>query len=383
MGAIARNLNVGASVPTPPEEENASLDGTLRVISEDGHTDPATDPKLSKDAVLRLYRYMLLERLLDGRMLSLQRQGRIGFYGPSVGQEASIVGAALAMEPQDWIVPQYREPGAALLRGMPLSQLVAQLFGNALDPIKGRQMPCHYAYREGNFMSIASTVGTQISHAVGIAWAAKLREDPVACLVYFGDGGTSTADFHTGMNFAGVFKAPVVFLCNNNQWAISLPVRKQTATKTLAEKAIAYGFDGVRVDGMDALAVVAAVWEARRKARAGGGPTLVEAVTYRLGPHSSSDDPSRYRDEKEVEPWRKRDPIDLLRKHIIARGVWDGEADKRLVQELDDAITEAVHAVERSPPPPIDALFTDVYAETPWHLREQLEDLRALRGGAR
>ena len=159
----------------------------LRVLRDDGHADPLTDPKLSKDEVIRLYGYMLLERLLDGRMLSLQRQGRIGFYGPSVGQEAAIVGAAFAMEPQDWIIPQYREPGAALLRGMPLAQLVAQLFGNDQDPIRGRQMPCHYAYRQGNFMSIASTVGTQIPHAVGVAWAAKIRKDPIACLVYFGD----------------------------------------------------------------------------------------------------------------------------------------------------------------------------------------------------
>ena len=355
----------------------------LRVLRDDGHADPLTDPKLSKDEVIRLYGYMLLERLLDGRMLSLQRQGRIGFYGPSVGQEAAIVGAALAMEPQDWIVPQYREPGAALLRGMPLAQLVAQLFGNDQDPIRGRQMPCHYAYRQGNFMSIASTVGTQIPHAVGVAWAAKIRKDPIACLVYFGDGGTSTADFHVGMNFAGVFQVPVVFLCNNNQWAISLPVRRQTATETIAEKAIAYGFDGVRVDGMDALAVVAAVREAQRKARSGGGPTLVEALTYRLGPHSSSDDPSRYRDEAEVEPWRRSDPIDILRKHLMAQGFWDDDAEKRLLQELDDAITEAVHAVERSPPPPIETLFTDVYQEMPWHLREQLEDLRILRGGGR
>ncbi len=354
----------------------------LRVLTDDGHADPATDPKLSKDAILSLYRYMLLERVLDGRMLSLQRQGRIGFYGPSVGQEAAIVGAAFAMEPQDWIVPQYREPGAALLRGMPLAQLVAQLFGNDMDPIRGRQMPCHYSYRQGNFMSIASTVGTQIPHAVGVAWAAKIRKDPIACLVYFGDGGTSTADFHAGMNFAGVFKAPVVFLCNNNQWAISLPVRRQTATQTLAEKAVAYGFEGVRVDGMDALAVVAAVRDAQRKARAGDGPTLVEALTYRLGPHSSSDDPTRYRDEKEVEPWRRRDPIDVLRNHLVARDIWDTDADRGLHLELDDAITEAVHAVERSPPPPIDALFTDVYAEMPWHLREQLDDLRTLRGGA-
>ena len=354
----------------------------LRVIRDDGHADPTTDPNLAKEDLLALYRFMLLERTLDSRMLSLQRQGRIGFYGPSLGQEAAIVGAAFAMEPRDWIFPQYREPGAALVRGMPLRQLIAQFFGNAEDPIHGRQMPCHYVYRAGNFMSISSVVGSQIPLAVGAAWAATIRKDPVACLVFFGDGGTSTADFHVGMNFAGVFKAPVVFLCNNNQWAISLPVRKQTAAETIAQKAIAYGFDGVRVDGMDALAVVAAVRNAQRKARAGGGPTLVEALTYRLGPHSSSDDTSRYRDEKEVEVWRRHDPIDVLRNHLTAKGIWDADADRHLAQELDDAITEAVHAVERAPPPTIDAMFSDVYAETPWHLREQLEELRRTQGGA-
>ena len=355
----------------------------LRVIGDDGLADPATDPKLSPDELIRLYRFMLLERTLDQRMLSLQRQGRIGFYGPSLGQEAAIVGAAFAMEPPDWIFPQYREPGAALVRGMPLAQLIAQFFGNALDPIHGRQMPCHYVYRAGNFMSISSVVGSQIPIAVGSAWAAAIRKDPVACLVYFGDGGTSTADFHVGMNFAGVFRAPVVFLCNNNQWAISLPFRRQTAAETIAQKAAAYGFEGVRVDGMDALAVYAAVRAAQRGARAGKGPTLVEAVTYRLGPHSSSDDPTRYRDEKEVEAWRRRDPLDLMRSHLVARGLWDGDADGRLKQELDDAITEAVHAVELAPPPPLDSLFTDVYAEMPPHLAAQLDDARRLPGGQR
>ena len=355
----------------------------LRVIRDDGHGDPATDPRLPKEQMLELYRIMVLERTLDNRMLSLQRQGRIGFYGPSLGQEAAIVGAAVAMDPRDWIFPQYREPGAALVRGMPLRELVAQFFGNAEDAIKGRQMPCHYVYRAGNFMSISSCVGTQIPLAVGTAWAARIRKDPIVCLVYFGDGGTSTADFHVGMNFAGVFHAPVVFLCNNNQWAISVPFHKQTAAETVAQKAAAYGFEGVRVDGMDALAVVAAVRAAQRKAHAGGGPTLVEAVTYRLGPHSSSDDPSRYRDEKEVEAWRRRDPIDLMRTHLIARGMWDADADRRLSQEIDDAITEAVHAVEPAPPPPLDAMFSDVYADEPWHLREQLDDLLRIRGGVR
>jgi len=353
----------------------------LRVITDDGRADPATDPNLSRDELISLYRGMLLERTLDQRMLSLQRQGRIGFYGPSVGQEAAIVGAAFAMDPRDWIFPQYREPGAALVRGMPLREMIAQFFGNAQDPIQGRQMPCHYVYRAGNFMSISSVVGSQIPLAVGAAWAARIRNDPIVCLVYFGDGGTSTADFHTGMNMAGVFRAPVVFLCNNNQWAISVPVRKQTATETIAQKAAAYGFEGIRVDGMDALAVVSAVRAAQRKARGGGGPTLVEAVTYRLGPHSSSDDPTRYRDEKEVEPWRKRDPVDVMRNHLVARGIWDSNAEKRLHQELDDAITEAVHAVEAAPPPAVDAMFTDVYEGVPWHLDEQLRDLREVRGG--
>ena len=353
----------------------------LKVIRDDGSADPAGDPGLSEEDAIRLYRFMLLERTLDQRMLSLQRQGRIGFYGPSVGQEAAIVGAAFATGPTDWIFPQYREPGAALVRGMPLAELIAQFFGNAKDPVQGRQMPCHYVYRAGNFMSISSVVGSQIPLAVGAAWAATIRKDDAAFLVYFGDGGTSTPDFHVGMNFAGVFRAPVVFLCNNNQWAISLPLHKQTRAETIAQKASAYGIEGVRVDGMDALAVFAATRRAVEKARSGGGPTLVEALTYRLGPHSSSDDPSRYRDEKEVEAWRQRDPIDLMRGHLVARGIWDAEADARLRQELDDAITEAVHAVESAPPPPIESVFADVYAEMPPNLEEQLEDVRRLRGG--
>src|SRR3989442_642023 len=193
---------------------------------DDGSTNPELDPKLSPSDAVRLYRLMLMERILDTRMLALQRQGRIGFYGPSVGQEATIVAPALALESGDWVFPQYREPGAALARGMPLLDLVNQFMGNAADAVHGRQMPCHYVFRRGNYMSISSCVGTQIPLAVGAAWAAKLRGDRVVTLVYFGDGGTSTSDFHSGMNFAGVFRTPTVFVCNNNQWAISLPVAR-------------------------------------------------------------------------------------------------------------------------------------------------------------
>jgi pyruvate dehydrogenase E1 component alpha subunit len=323
---------------------------------------------------------MVLERILDNRMLALQRQGRIGFYGPSVGQEAAILGAAMAMDGDDWIVPQYREPGAALIRGMPLKDLICQLIGNSEDPVKGHQMPCHYAYRKGNYLSISSPVGTQLPHAVGIAWAMKLRGDRKAVLVFFGDGGTSTADFHAAMNFAGVFRTPCVFLCNNNQWAISLPVEKQTASATLAEKARAYGLDGVRVDGMDALAVYRATRRANARARQGEGPTMIEALTYRVGPHSSSDDPSRYRDEAQVAAWRARDPILRFRKYLQAAGWWDDGREARLEQEIGDEITHAIQEAERAPPPPLETLFADVYEDPPTALREQRDATLALHG---
>lgn len=349
----------------------------LRVIRDDGSTDPALDPRLAPTDAIRLYRGMMLERILDTRMLALQRQGRIGFYGPSVGQEAAILGAALAMHPEDWVVPQYREPGAALIRGMPLRDLICQFMGNAEDPAKGHQMPCHYVYRKGNYLSISSPVGTQLPHAVGIAWAMRIRGERAAVLTYFGDGATSTADFHVALNFAGVYRVPCVFLCNNNQWAISLPVSKQTASATLAQKARAYGFDGVRVDGMDALAVYRETRAAAEKARAGGGPTVVEALTYRLGPHSSSDDPSRYRDEREVEKWRARDPLVVFRRYLERSRLWDEERDAGLEKEIGDEITRAVAEAERVPPPGPETLFVDVYAQPSWNLREQMDETGA------
>ena len=352
----------------------------LRVIHDDGSTDPALDPRLPEADAVRLYRGMMLERVLDDRMLALQRQGRIGFYGPAVGQEAAIVGAAMALDPDDWIVPQYREPGAALLRGMPLRELLCQLMGNAEDPVKGRQMPCHYVYRKGNYLSISSPVGTQLPHAVGIGWGMRIRGDRSVVLVYFGDGATSTADFRVAMNFVGVFKVPCVFLCNNNQWAISLPVARQTASETLAMKAQAYGFDGLRVDGMDGLAVYRATRDAVDRARSGHGPTMVEALTYRLGPHSSSDDPSRYRDETEVSAWRERDPLLVFRRYLERSFRWDDRKEAALEKELGDEITRAVADAERVRAPALDTLFSDVYADIPWNLREQATQLDAILG---
>ena len=350
------------------------MEDLLRVIRDDGSTAEEEDPRLPAVEAQRLYRFMRLQRIFDERMIALQRQGRIGFYGPAMGQEAAVVGAAMAMEPDDWIVPQYREPAAALVRGMPMVQLIGQIAGNSADPVQGRQMPCHYVYRAGNYLSISSPVGTQIPQAAGVAWAMSLRRARTAVLVYFGDGATSTSDFHAGLNFAGVFRVPCVFLCNNNQWAISLPVSRQTAVASLASKAAAYGVLGVRVDGMDALAVYGAVRAAADRARSGGGSTMVEAVTYRYGPHSTSDDPSRYRDEAEVDAARARDPLVLFRRYLERAGLWDAAKEDTLVRELEDEIARAIAEVERASPVPLESMFHEVFETMPGSLKNQMEE---------
>ena len=353
----------------------------LQVVHDDGSSDAEAEPALSADELRALYRGLVLVRTLDTRMLSLQRQGRIGFYVPSSGEEAVQVGSAAAMRPEDWIFPAYREPGVALWRGFPLLQYICQMYGNAEDLLRGRQMPNHYALRDINLVSISSPVGTQIPHAVGAAWAMKIRGEKAVAIVYFGDGATSQGDFHAGMNFAGVFRVPCVFFCKNNQWAISVPLDRQTASKTLAAKAKAYGFGGVRVDGNDVLAVYAATKRAADHARSGGGPTMIEALTYRMGPHSSSDDPTRYRKQEEVEHWKQRDPIERFRRYLEHKGLYEEAWDQALRKEIDDEITEAVRHAEKVPPPPVETVFTDVYAELPWHIREQMEEF--VKGGYR
>ncbi len=353
----------------------------FRIVEADGSFDKDLDPRLPEADLKKVYRTMLLTRALDTRMLSLQRQGRIGFYVPSTGQEACQVGGAFPLRPEDWVFPAYREPGAALWRGFPLRTLMDQFFGNAEDLAKGRQMPNHYGNRAVNYVSPSSPVGTQIPMAVGAAWAAKIRGEKAVTLVFFGDGATSQGDFHAGMNFAGVFQAPTVFFCNNNQWAISVPREHQTAAKTLAAKAQAYGFEGVRVDGNDVLAVIEVTSQAVDKARSGGGPTMIEAITYRLGPHSSSDDPTRYRPAAQVEEWKRKDPLVRFRAYLENRDLWDEIDDAALQKELDELLTEAVRQAEKVAPPSLETLFTDVYAEMPPHLKEQMDEF--MRSGER
>jgi pyruvate dehydrogenase E1 component alpha subunit/2-oxoisovalerate dehydrogenase E1 component alpha subunit len=323
---------------------------------------------------------MLRVRLLDERMLHLQRQGRIAFYAEGRGQEAAVLGGVAALEARDWVVPAHREIGAALYRGLPLGAIVAQLFGNARDIGKGRQMPVHPAApRALNFVPPSSCVATQLPHAAGLAWAAKMRRDPVVVLAYLGEGATSAEDFHAGVNFAAVYHVPAIFLCVNNQWAISTPASRQTASRTFAIKALAYGMPGVRVDGNDVLAVYATVSEAVARARAGGGPTLVEAVTYRMGAHSSSDDPTRYRTPDDDAGWRDKDPLRRFGAYLAATGVLDQAGAAAQREEIEAEIKAAVEAEESAPPPPLASLIENVYARPPATLVEQLADLERVR----
>jgi pyruvate dehydrogenase E1 component alpha subunit len=350
----------------------------IRVLSDDGTLDPRHDPGLEDREVIDIYRWMVTTRQLDERLVALQRQGRIGFHVGSLGEEAAIIGSAFAMRKTDWLFPCYREFGAALMRGLGLQTFLDNMFGNANDTVQGRQMPDHYTCREVGWCSISSPVGTQITQAVGFSWGAKIDGKDVASLVYFGDGATSSTDFHSGMNFAGVFKVPVVFFCRNNGWAISVPVERQTATRTFAEKAAAYGIPGVRVDGNDLFAVVSVVREAVRRGEQGLGPTLIEAITYRMGGHSTSDDPNRYRATDQLKPWADRDPLERGRQYLERRKLWDDRKELALIADIDQRFRAVVAISEKTPPPPLESMFEDVFEKPPWHLQEQRAEL--LRG---
>jgi len=318
-----------------------------------------------------MYREMKRIRLLDQRMTMLQRQGRVGFYGACTGQEAAAVAAGLAASSEDWIFPALRENAILLVRGFALGSYLAQIYGNSADPLKGRQMPNHISAKSVHQVSWSSCIGTQLPHAVGAALAAKMKGDPVAAIAFLGDGATSVGDFHGAMNFAAVFQAPTVFVCQNNQWSISVPVSRQTASVTIAIKGRAYGMPSVRVDGNDVVAAYLAIADALTRARGGGGPTFLELLTYRMAPHSTSDDPSRYRSADEVESWARKDPLDRLARHLTRRGLLTGADDDRLEQELLERIAAAIAEVEGYGPPDASTLFDDVYAEVPWHLQEQ------------
>ncbi|MFO0739207.1 MAG: thiamine pyrophosphate-dependent dehydrogenase E1 component subunit alpha [Labilithrix sp.] len=357
--------------------------GLFTVLREDGSADPATDPKIEREILLEGYRHMRRLRMLDARMILLQRQGRVGFYGACTGQEAVPIATGLVCTPEDWVFPALREQSIMLVRGFPLTQFIAQVFGNSGDVLKGRQMPSHPSGKQVHQVSWSSCIGPQIPQAVGAAFAMKRpnekRERPPAVAFGFsGDGATSQPDFHAALTFAAKLKTPSVIIVQNNHWSISVPTEKQTASKTIAVKARAYGIPGVRVDGNDLLAVYKVVRDAADRARSGGGPTLIEALTYRIGAHSTSDDPSRYRTDAEVESWKRKDPVDRLSKHLRAIGAVDDAWEAALEEKLTAEIAACVNEVEKLPPPPRSSLFDDVYSEPTWNLREQRELLMKL-----
>jgi 2-oxoisovalerate dehydrogenase E1 component len=343
---------------------------TLAVI--DAHGDlVGEDPGLDPELYQAMYRNMVLSRALDRRMLALQRQGRIGTYAMLEGQEAVQIGSALALEPNDFVFPSYREHGVQVTRGLPIEVLLAYWKGL---PNANWDME---KYRTG---VVTVPIATQLPHAVGYSYMTKLRGEDTVTVTYFGDGATSEADFHSGMNFAGVWGTPTVFICANNLYAISVPYSKQTRSDTIAQKAEAYGFEGLRVDGMDPIAVYLATRLAARRARDGQGPTLIEALTYRYGPHATADDPSLYRSDEEVVEWKQRDPIERIRRFLENRGAWDERVGEKVAIEIAEAVDAAVTSLEAEPMPGRDDAVRHGFARIPAHVVDQLHAMQRSHG---
>lgn len=340
----------------------------LSILNEHGEVDVDLEPEIAKDALLELYRAMLLGRRFDERMLDLQRQGRIGTFPPIKGQEAAQMGSIIHLRESDWLVPAFRETAAEIWRGRSLESVLLYYNG----------------FNEGTLISagqkdlpMSVPVGSQILHATGIGYGVKYRKQGEIVMTYFGDGATSEGDFHEGLNCAAVYQAPVVFICQNNQWAISIPLKQQTRSKTIAQKALAYGMPGIQVDGNDVLAVYVATGEAVERARNGGGPTLIECVTYRVMMHTTADDPSRYRSEDEVEKWKQKCPMARFEKYLRQKGVLDDSSCGEIESAVLDQIQTAIHKAEQQmaqEPDPLE-MFDHVFAALPPHLSRQKEEV--------
>jgi len=341
----------------------------VQILDEDGTFDESLGKDLlSDEEVVHLYEHMVTCRELDEIAFKLQRSGRMGTYPQNKGQEAAAVGAAHALiKGTDWLVPCYRENAALFMHGLPMHYVLLHWMGDE----RGNQIP------EGvNITPLSIPIGTHMLHATGIAFASKLRNEGRVVATFFGDGSTSEGDFHEAMNFAGVFQAPVVFVCQNNQWAISTPRESQTASETFAQKAIAYGIPGTQVDGNDLFAVYKVMTEAVNRARDGGGPSFIEAVTYRLGDHTTADDARRYRDQQEVDAWIAKDPLIRLRTYMAERGVWDDEMQAELQERAKVIVREVVKTAQGIEPPATEDIFDYTFAQLPSSIARQRETLR-------
>jgi pyruvate dehydrogenase E1 component alpha subunit len=338
----------------------------IQMMDPDGRVDESAIKGISEEDINKMYRLMVFTRLWNTKALSLQRQGRLGTLASVRGQEAANVGMGLALGPKDWFCPAFREYGAFFARGADPVAMFQHWGGDE----RGARPP-----KDSRVLPVCITVGSHLCHAAGIALGAKIHEDRIAVLSSSGDGSTSQGDFHESLNFAGVFSLPVVFAIQNNHWAISVPVERQTATPTISQKAIAYNLEGVRVDGNDIFAVYLTVKRLLDQARDDYRPSLVELVTYRMDDHTTSDDAARYRTQEMLEPWKKKDPIDRMRKYLIAERNWDDEKDKDLVTECTEKVEQAVHDFEAVEPPHPTDIFDHMYKDMPWHLQEEKEEM--------
>jgi pyruvate dehydrogenase E1 component alpha subunit len=360
----------GKTVSILAMTELAASSSPLRVIGDGATPDGRTD--LADSDLLALHRSLVLLRTYDERSLVYHRQGRIGTYAISWGHEAVQAGAVHALEERDWIFPSYRESAVGLVRGIPPATVLSWWRGHP----SGWWSPAEYGVA-----SICVPIATQVPHAAGFAWGCKLRGEDRVALVFFGDGATSEGAFHEGANLAAVKKAPLVLLCNNNQWAISTPLADQTAAAALADKAAGYGMPGIRVDGTDVLAVHAAVRDAVVRARAGGGPTFVEAVTYRAAPHATADDPAVYVDAERVEEARRDECVGRFESYLQRRGLLTEELGQAVRMEALQLLREGIAAAEAEPPGDPSLLFEHAFVDPPASFAHDLAGLRRVGGG--
>ncbi len=344
------------------KEQFQVLDKDGKVVNKD------YEPKIDDDTLIHMYKTMSLARVADIKALQYQRQGRMLTFAPVQGQEAAQIGPMAALDKKDWLVPAFREAAAMLYKGVTLEQSYLYWYGNE----RGSQ------FDEGvNVLPVNVPIGSQINHASGVAYASKIQKQDAVALAYIGDGGTSHGEFHEGMNFAAVYNAPLITIVQNNQYAISTPRAKQTKSETIAQKAVAYGIPGIQVDGNDVLAMYAVVKEARERALKGDGPTLIEAFTYRLGPHTTSDDPTIYRKDEEVEEWKTKDPLIRFRKYLTNKKLWNKDKEEALQEEYKKLVNDTFKKVEASGLVELDDVFKYNYAEMPRDLQKQKEAYEA------
>lgn len=349
---------------------------TVCYLNTQGELTPSYVPSITPEILLRGYRVMVLARHIDERMITLQRQGLITFALSALGEEACAVASAAALDNGDWMYPQYREAGVMFWRGFTPLQYVNHMFGNREDLMFGRQMPNHFGARDLNVVTVSSPIGTKIPHAAGCAYAMKLQHEPQVSICYFGEGATSEGDFHAGVNFAAVRQAPAIFFCRNNGYAISTPCSKQFVGPGIAERGIGYGMASYRIDGNDFFAVHDTVAQARQHCVEGKGPVLIEAMTYRMGAHSTSDDPSLYRSDEEVTKWKEKCPILRLRRYLEKQGLWGFQKEERLLKEVNDTVSEAIAIAKETPKPSLEYIIQHVYSTVPRSLKEQYDQLQ-------